>query len=45
MSVKAILEKTTDIIPDRLFLKLDYYRDLHKRLDLSTLKIFNEKLQ
>ncbi len=43
--LKALLLKTTHIIPDALYLKLRYYMRFHKRLNLKNPRTYNEKTQ
>lgn len=42
MSIKGALAK---IVPDEMYLRIRYQRELHKRLNLSNPLTFNEKLQ
>lgn len=41
----ALLYRTTSLWPDKLYLKLLYFSQMGKRLDLENPKTFNEKLQ
>lgn len=43
--MRNIKEKIAKIIPDKIYLKIMYYRIFSKRLDLKHPKSFNEKLQ
>ncbi len=43
--LKALLLKMTHIIPDALYLKLRYYAQFHKKLNLKNPRTFNEKIQ
>lgn len=45
MSLKQIVKKMTNILPDGLFLRLEYFRRLGCFPNLTNPKTFNEKLQ
>ena len=45
MGMKQILKKMTNILPDELFLRLEYFRRFKRFLNLKDPKSFNEKLQ
>lgn len=45
MQVRRLLKKATNILPDRLFIRLEYFRNLGYFPNLKHPKTFNEKLQ
>lgn len=45
MNLKAIVKKATRILPDALYIRLEYFRHLKKFPNLKNPKTFNEKLQ
>ena len=45
MSIKAILKKCSQILTDKQYIRLKYFRRFHKFPDLKNPKTFNEKLQ
>ncbi len=45
MGVKAALRKISNILPDRLFIRLEYFRNFGRFPNLKNPKTYNEKLQ
>ena len=45
MALKSILKKCSNILTDKAYIKLEYFRRLHKFPNLKNPKTFNEKLQ
>lgn len=45
MSVKELFKRATRMIPDKLYLRMEYFRRMKKILNLNNPKTFNEKLQ
>ena len=45
MNLKTIIRASTRLIPDKLFIKIMYYKHFHKFPDLKNPKTYNEKLQ
>lgn len=43
--MNRVIKNISHLIPDKMYLKIMYYRHFHKKLNLNDPKTFNEKLQ